>query len=180
MEINLSKSSPIDALKINEFIKDVNVPIQTKLEHSIRGGNNNNNGFFGYFKHLFHGFSKESQTNIDHGKQNTSFFSRLFHGNGNPIDLSVKEEEKEEPIEEEKEEPIEEEKEEPIEEEKEEPREEEKEEPREGEYEDSLNDLETIKIILTTENTEIDLKESLKGTKIEYFVERSELPSRWV
>jgi len=173
MEINLSKSSPIDALKINDFIQDVNVPIQTKLEHSISGGSNNN-GFFGYFKHLFHGFSKESQTNIDHGKQNTSFFSRLFHGNGNPIDPSV------EPKENVKEEPREDMKEEPKENVKEEPREDVKEEVKEEEYGDSLNDLETIKIILTTENPEIDLKESLKGTKFEYFVERSELPSRWV
>ena len=49
------------------------------------------------------------------------------------------------------------------------------------EEEETPNNLEITKIILTTsENPDIVLRESLKGTKLFYLAERNDLPSQWV
>jgi hypothetical protein len=49
-----------------------------------------------------------------------------------------------------------------------------------GVQSENEEDVVITKIILTTEDPEMILRESLKGTKLYYLAERKDLPSQWV
>jgi hypothetical protein len=150
-----SPSSPLVPLQIHEFVKDVNIPIETKVNTNtpiITGGSGSgsdtNTGFLGYFKSFFQRFSQQKKQDV----QDNSSFQKLFYS-GDGID-KPKEEEETKPKEEET-----------------------------KEEEEIDDEVEITKIILITkEDPEIVLRESLKGTKLYYFMERTEsdLPSQWV
>lgn len=146
-----SPSSPLVPLHIHNFIKEIDVPVDTKvntISPTITGGSTTetNTGFIGYFKSFFQRFSQSSNQQKKQEAQDQSTFQKLFYsGDGIKKEESVsKEEEKEIETEEEQE-------------------------------------TEIAKIIITTaEDPEIVLRESLKGTKLYYFTERTGLPSQWV
>jgi len=150
-----SPSSPLVPLHIHDFIKEIDVPIQTKVNMitpTITGGSETttNTGFIGYFKSFFQQFSQSSKQQKKQEAQDQSTFQKLFYsGEG----ISSKKEE--------------------------EPKQEEEEE--EEEEENIIKENIITKIIISTkEDPEIVLRESLKGTKLYYFTERTKLPSQWV
>jgi len=150
LEININQpSSPLVPLNIYNSIKEINIPVEIKIEtintaDIMRGGGENtntDNSIFGYFKSFFRGFSQQSIQKKKHDTQNKSYLNSLFY------------EDKKEP---------------------------EPEPEPEPEIKENEN-LEITKIILlTTENPEMVLRESLKGTKLYYLAERKDLPSQWV
>jgi hypothetical protein len=176
LEININQpSSPLVPLNIYNSIKEINIPVEIKIEtiHKdiMRGGGgentNTDNSIFGYFKSFFQGFSQQSVQKKKHDTQNKSYLNSLFYsGNEEKKEPEIKEvvilqpETKEE---------------------------ESKEvvilqpETKEEESETKENEnIEITKIILTTEDPEMVLRESLKGTKLYYLAERKDLPSQWV
>ena len=161
-----SPSSPLVLLQIHDFVKDINIPIDTKVNTNapvMTGGSTTetNTGFLGYFKSFFQRFSQSSNQQKKQDAQNTSSFQKLFYSG----DGIQKEDDKTETKEETKTKESEAEQ-----------------ETNEEEDMDADADAEITKIILSTteEDPEIVLRESLKGTKLYYFTERTELPSQWV
>jgi hypothetical protein len=148
----ISPSSPLVPLHIDEFVKDMNVPVDTKVNTNapvITGGSTTetNTGIIGYFKSFFQRFSQSSNQQKKQESQDQSSFQKLFYSG----DGIKKEEESTKEMEEEK------------------------------EIETEEEETEITKIIITTtKDPEIVLRESLKGTKLYYFTERTELPSQWV
>jgi hypothetical protein len=188
LEININKpSSPLVPLQIHNFVKEINIPVEMKIQtnnnnNMTGGGTTTDNGIFGYFKSFFQGFSQQTLQKKKHDTQNKSYLNSLFYS-GN----EEKQKESESiPTEEEKSESI------PTEEQKESesiPTEEQKESesiPTEEQKSESIpteeqnENTEITKIILTTEDPETILRESLKGTKLYYLTERNDLPSQWV
>ena len=189
LEIHINPpSSPLVPLHIHNFVKEINVPVEMKIqtndrENTMTGGSENtktDNGIFGYFKSFFQGFSQQSLQKKKHDIQNKSYLNSLFYsGNGNEekpkeskVDIPTTEEKTEEskvdiPVTEEK-----------TEESKVDIPVTEKEEMDIPPFTEE-NKVST-KIILTTEDPETVLRESLKGTKLYYFAERKDLPSQWV
>ena len=166
-----SPSSPLVPLQIHDFVKDINVPIETKVNTNnptITGGEssntttepNTNTGFLGYFKSFFQRFSQSSNQQKKQEAINQSSFQKLFYS-GDGQKEKEKEEQKEEAV---KEEAV---------------KEEEKEEAVKEEEEEDMVDITKI-ILTTTEDPDVVLRESLKGTKLYYFTERTDLPSQWV
>lgn len=163
LEITItSPSSPLVPLQIHDFVKDINVPIDTKVNTNtpvITGGSTTetNTGFLGYFKSFFQRFSQSSNQQKKQETEYKSSFQKLFYSG----DGTKNEKEEEIKTKENESEP--------------------KGEDDSIETEEEDMDTEITKIILTTtEDPEIVLRESLKGTKLYYFTERTELPSQWV
>ena len=157
----ISPSSPLVPLQIHDFVKDINVTIDTKVNTNtptITGGGGSDTGILGYFKSFFQRFSQSSNQQKKQEAQNTSSLQKLFYsGDGNKIENNKTEEnEKNEKTEE-------------------------NEENEENEKTEENEEITKI-IITTTEDPNIVLRESLKGTKLYYFTERTEedLPSQWV
>jgi hypothetical protein len=178
-EININPpSSPLVPLQIHNFVKEINVPVEMKIQTNDRenidtmtGGNETitkDNGFFGYFKSFFQGFSQQSLQKKKHETQNKSYMNSLFYSGNEEkpkeSNLNVQDTplEKEEPNVQDT----------PLE----------KEEPNVEDTppEEEEKDIVITKIMLTTEDPEMVLRESLKGTKLYYFSERKDLPSQWV
>ena len=175
----ISPSSPLVPLQIHDFVKDINVTIDTKVNTNtptITGGGGSDTGILGYFKSFFQRFSQSSNQQKKQEAQNTSSLQKLFYsGDGNKIENNKTEEnEKNEKTEEN-------EKNEKTEENEENEKTEENEENEENEKTEENEEITKI-IITTTEDPNIVLRESLKGTKLYYFTERTEedLPSQWV
>jgi len=79
-----SPSSPLVPLYIHDFIKEIDVPIQTKvntISPTITGGSvtNTNTGFIGYFKSFFQQFSQSSKQQKKQEVQDQSTFQKLFY-----------------------------------------------------------------------------------------------------
>jgi len=178
LEININKpSSPLVPLNIHSFVKEINIPVEIKIETTnvdiMTGGSantntNTNNGIFGYFKSFFQGFSRQNVQKKKHDIQNKSYLNSLFYSGNedktepepkNPptktVSLPIEAEQKVVSLDEKDILP---------------------EESESKEYEN----IEITKIILTTEDPETVLRESLKGTKLYYLAERKDLPSQWV
>ena len=181
LEININQpSSPLVPLNIYNSIKQINIPVEIKIETTNKdimrggGGFNTDNSIFGYFKSFFQGFSQQNVQKKKHETQNKSYLNSLFYsGNEDnkkpePQNLPKESEPKEVSLPEEKDNL---------------PKESESKEkdnlPDESETEENEN-IEITKIILTTEDPEMILRESLKGTKLYYLAERKDLPSQWV
>jgi hypothetical protein len=149
-------SSPLVPLQIHNFVKEINVPVEMKIqtndrenmETTMTGGNVTNNGIFGYFKSFFQGFSQQSIQKKKHDTQNKSYLNSLFYsGNEEKPKVDIPSTEKEE---------------------------------SKVDIPSTEENTVITKIILTTEDPETVLRESLKGTKLYYFAERKDLPSQWV
>ena len=164
LEININQpSSPLVPLNIYNSIKEINIPVEIKIETTnkdiMRGGGviNTDNSLFGYFKSFFQGFSQQNVQKKKHETQNKSYLNSLFYS-GNE-DKKESEPNKSEPNKSEIEEEV----------------------SLAEEYEtEEKENIEITKIILTTEDPEMVLRESLKGTKLYYLAERKDLPSQWV
>jgi len=198
LEINLNQpSSSLVPLQIRNFVKEINTPIEMKIQTNDRenmetmtGGNaTTNNGIFGYFKSFFQGFSQQSIQKKKHDTQNKSYLNSLFYSGNeekskepnidNPsseneepnIDnpSSVNEEPNIDNPSSENEEPN-----------IDNPSSENEEPNIDNPSSENEEDVVITKIILTTEDPEMILRESLKGTKLYYLAERKDLPSQWV
>jgi len=173
LEINIqSPSSPLVPLNIHNFVRDINVSIDTKIETTttMNGGgtpqtNTNITGIFEFFKSFFKGFSHISNkhekepylhkifssgnANITENKINLQDTTNILSNKSIKLDTDSLDEKKNSL--------------------------------REDEDEDlDFNNQEITKIILTTDDPEIILNDSLKGTKLFYLTQRTELPSQWV
>jgi len=204
LEINLNQpSSPLVPLNIHNFVKEINIPIEMKIQtndkentNTMTGGNaTTDNGIFGYFKSFFKGFSQQSHQKKNHDTQNKSYLNSLFYsGNeekkeSETKDVALGEENKNIPQESET-------KIVPLNQENENiPQESETKDVALGEENKNIlqdsetkdvaldqenENIEITKIILTTEDPEMVLRESLKGTKLFHLAERTDLPSQWV
>jgi len=239
LEINIqSPTSPLVSFNIQNFIKNVNIPVDIKTETNAMQTGGGGGGFFGYFKSFFQGVSQQTLQKKKHDTQNKSYLNSLFYsGKPNEIKEVPKEppadpvvEPPTDPVVEQPVEPVVEPPADPVVEPPAEPVVEPPAEPvveppaapvveppaepvveppaepvveppvepvveppaepvvevptESGELEEeaeSPDNLEITKIILTTsENPEIVLKNSLKGTKLFYLAERNDLPSQWV
>ena len=193
LEIHIKPpSSPLVPLHIHNFVKEINVPVEMKIqtkdrENTMTGGSENtttDNSIFGYFKSFFQGFSQQSLQKKKHDSQNKSYLNSLFYSGNeaktkeSTVDIpSTEKEEVDIPSTEKEEVDI-------PSTEKEEvdiPSIEKEEEKEEVDIPPFTEENKVItKIILTTEDPETVLRESLKGTKLYYFAERKDLPSQWV
>ena len=204
LEININTpSSPLVPLHIHNFVKDINIPIEMKIQTNdslnMTGGSataTTDNGIFGYFKSFFQGFSQQTLQKKKHDTQNKSYLNSLFYSGNeekSKVDNPEKENEEKSKVdnpEKENEEkpkvdnPEKENEEKPKvdnpEKENEDEDEEKVDNPPEKENEDEEKDVVITKIILTTEDPEMILRESMKGTKLYYLSERKDLPSQWV
>ena len=172
LEINIqSPSSPLVPLNIHNFVKDIDVPIDTKIETTItmNGGTiqTTTGGIFSFFTSFFQRFYPQS-----HKKDKDPYLNKVFSsGNANVIqnetkvNIDSKEKDTKKSMEEQPPTIIEEKKEESL---------------REEEADMDMDNQEITKIILTTEDPNIVLNDSLKGTKLFYFTQRTEVPSQWV
>jgi hypothetical protein len=88
LEINLNQpSSPLVPLHIRNFVKEINVPVEMKIQTNDRenmetmtgGSSTTDNGIFGYFKSFFQGFSQQSLHKKKHDTQNKSYLNSLFY-----------------------------------------------------------------------------------------------------
>jgi hypothetical protein len=178
LELNIqSPSSPLVPLNIHNFVKDIDVSIDTKIEtttsNTTTGGgtqtNTNTGGILGFFKSFFKGFSTLQKS---HTNEKDPYLNKMFSsGNINVIqplpqqtDLQKNDSSREDKLTDSL-----------IEDKKiDSSREEEEEE------DFDIDNQEITKITLTTEDPNIILNESLKGTKLFYFAQRTEVPSQWV
>jgi len=172
LEINIqSPSSPLVPLNVHNFVKDINVPIDTKIETTttMNGGatQTTTGGIFSFFTSFFQRFYPQSHKKNDKDPYLNKVFSS---GNANvienetKIDMHSKEnntilqnksmEEQSPPILEDS--------------------------LREEEADMDMDYQEITKIILTTDYPDIVLNDSLKGTKLFYFTQRTDTPSQWV
>jgi hypothetical protein len=172
LEININTpSSPLVPLHIHNFVKDINIPIEMKIETNdsmnMTGGSGSattDNGIFGYFKSFFQGFSQQTLQKKKHDTQNKSYLNSLFYS-GNEEKPKVDNSsslEKEDENENDNLSSLE------------------KEDDNTSSLETEEVDIVITKIILTTEDPEMILRESMKGTKLYYLSERKDLPSQWV
>lgn len=178
LEINIQyPSSPLVPLNIHNFVKDIDVPIDTKIETTttMNGGTiqtTTNSGIFSFFTSFFKRFYTQPT-------KKDPYLNKVFSsGNANAnvvenetkIDIDSKEKDtilQNKSIEEQPTLVLEEKK---------------KDHLREEDYDDDedVDNQEITKIILTTDNPDIVLNDSLKGTKLFYFTQRTEVPSQWV
>ena len=185
LEINLNQPSSLVPLQIRNFVKEINTPIEMKIRTNDRenmetmtGGNaTTNNGFFGYFKSFFQGFSQQSIQKKKHDTQNNSYLNSLFYS-GN--EEKSKKPNIDNPSSENEEDKIENPSSENEEDKIENPSSENEEDKIDNPSSENEEDVVITKIILTTEDPEMILRESLKGTKLYYLAERKDLPSQWV
>ena len=171
LEINIQRpSSLLVPLNVHNFVRDINVPIDTKIETTttMSGGTTQTTttgGIFSFFTSFFQRFYPQS-----HKKDKDPYLNKVFSsGNANvienetKIDIDSKEKDtilQNKSIEPEQHSPI-------LEESL-------------REEEVDIDNQEITKIILTTEDPDIVLNDSLKGTKLFYFTQRTEVPSQWV
>jgi hypothetical protein len=172
LEINItSPSSPFLPLQLYQFKKQINIPITTKIEDtdmdtSMVGGSgieNHSNGIFGYFKSFFQGFSQNTLQTKKHNHQNKKHLDKLFYSGNSELRENTSKDLPEpvttEPV---TTEPV-------------------ITEPVITEpvtIETEKKDIEITKITLIADK--IDLRESLKGTKIYFLEKRKDLPSHYV
>jgi len=171
LEINIqSPSSPLVPLNVHNFVKDINVPIDTKIETTttMNGGatqTTTTGGIFGFFTSFFQRFYPQS-----HKKDKDPYLNKVFSsGNANVIEnetkINMDSKEKDTILQNKS-----------------------MEEPSPSIFKESLREEDDVdmdnqeitKIILTTEDPDIILNDSLKGTKLFYFTQRTEVPSQWV
>jgi hypothetical protein len=187
LELNIqSPSSSLVPLNIHNFVKDIDVSIDTKIEtttsNTTTGGgtqtNTNTGGILGFFKSFFKGFSTLQKS---HTNEKDPYLNKMFSsGNINVIqppqstglqkDDSSREDKQTNSLIEDKN----------IESSREEDKNIESSREEEEEEDFDLDNQEITKITLTTEDPNIILNESLKGTKLFYFAQRTEVPSQWV
>ena len=159
LEIKItSPYSPLLTLQIHNFIKDVNVPIQNDIETDNTiitggGGEKADTSFFGYFKNFFQNFSQQKLQEKKHETKNKSYLNSLFYS-GNEETKKETETETED------------------------------ESNANANANANANPNPTQKITKITLSTEddVNIKETLKGTKLYYLAERSQStsPTNWV
>jgi hypothetical protein len=164
LEINIqSPSSPLVPLNVHNFVRDIDVPIDTKIETTTTmTGGTTTGGIFGFFTSFFQRFYPQPEKKdpyLNKVFSSGNIESKIDKQNDTiiiPQNKSLKTEPETE-----------------LEKKNDSLRE-------ENDDDVDIDNQEITKIILTTEDPDIILNDSLKGTKLFYFTQRTEVPSQWV